>query len=186
MKLIKHLSEVDCSSQNPAFIREALIARGITASIGQVRQTLKTMLATQSRVYDAFNCPICPLNQASSKTHDQTYHDELQFALNELKAALYEIPPAFQCDCGNPTPHITDACKAAQAAEQSGMTPNYHCVICQMYGEDMYADAHGRVWINGACELNRQIAERTSRQDSRMREEMAASAFSTFRPTRTL
>ena len=188
MKLIHHLSNIDCSSQNAAFIREALISQGITASIGQVRQALKTKLAAQARVYDPFNCPLCPQSQASSTTHDQAYHEELEIALNELKAALDQIPPAFHCDCGNPTPHITDACKAALAAEQAGMVPNYHCVICQMYGEDMYADAHGCVWINGmtACELNRQIAERTSRQDSRMQEEMAATALSTFRPTHCL
>lgn len=188
MKLIEHLSQINCSSQNPAHIRELLIDRGITPSVGQVRQALKTLVAAQTNADDSFNCPICPDGQSTSATHDQGYHDELQLALDNLRIAINETPPPFLCNCGNPTPHVTDACKAARAAEESGITPNYHCVVCQMYGEDRYADPHGRVWIFGktACQLNREIAERTARHDNRMREEIAASGFSNFRPIRTL
>lgn len=93
MKLIEHLSEINCSSRNPALIREVLISRGITPSIGQVRRALKTLVAAQTHSEDDFNCPICPDGQATAATHDQAYHEQLRQALVELKTTL-SLPTA--------------------------------------------------------------------------------------------
>jgi hypothetical protein len=103
MRLIEHLSEVNCSSRNPAFIREALISRGITPSIGQVRQALKSLLATQSQRVEAFNCPICPNDRATAATHDQTYHDHLQQDLASFKAMLSQTPAGLATESSLPT-----------------------------------------------------------------------------------
>lgn len=130
---------------------------------------------------------MCPASKASSTTHDQTYHDDLKEALNFFKTTINEI--SLPCYCGNPTPHDSDACEQARIAEHDyGITPNYHCIICQKFGEDLYADPQGGVWIDGitACELNRQIAQHENNQHIRMREEMTASAFSRFQPIHCL
>lgn len=107
--------------------------------------------------------------------------NQVKCAINrDLHYILYGTKPVTKssnfhpCDCGNPAPHITDACQQALALEKAGVIPNYHCVICQMYGDNHYADPHGIVWVNGsaACELNRQILKRTEHQDRQMRRDM--------------
>jgi hypothetical protein len=109
-------------------------------------------------------------------------------SLNQVKRAinkdvyyiLYGKTPVarktiFRCDCGNPTAHVTDACKQAMALERDGiMLPEYHCSICQTWGDSRYADSNGVVWVDGlpACEFNQRLIARTRHQDEQMRRDM--------------
>lgn len=56
---------------------------------------------------------------------------DLHYILYGTKPEL-KSSPFHPCDCGNPNPHITDACKQSIAAQLAGEIPNYHCSIYQI------------------------------------------------------
>jgi hypothetical protein len=132
--------------------RQALKQNGIPASRGQVRCTL---IKHFNDIYTQF------LGKRIITGND----------FDRAFAAGYEINA---CQCTNPTPHDVGPCNEARLAQDAGDTPSFHCAICQMSGNDYYADANGIVWVNGvtACELSRQIAERTAWQDEQTRRDM--------------